>query len=483
MPIEGYPRKAVVAAPNGLTPALKAKSRTRRERQRALAEIADHPPKRRNDLLPQLAVSYVPIDELRQAQRRVRSADLAQVARIRASIEKFGVCQPILIGKDRTIVHGHGVVEAARAAGLTRIPVIAVEHLSPAELRLLSITLNRLGETGRWDEEALRTEFAELIDLGEDVVVSGFEAAEIDFLLLDDELDDGAGELDPAAVAEAAVSRPGDLWLLGRHRLLQADARDSASYERLMLPGEQARLVLTDEPYNVPNVGHVTSQAHHREFAMAAGEMSREQFEAFNRAWMSSAALYVEDGGLIGTFIDWRSVELVLACGRDLGFDLINIVVWSKSNAGQGSLWRSQHELLPVFKKGSAPAINNVELGRFGRWRSNVWCYPGASSVGSDAREGLAVHPTVKPRALLEDALLDVSDRDEIVLEPFAGSGSTLIAAEATGRVCRAIEIDGLYCDAIVRRWRQMTGGEAVLDETGETFATLEGQRLREGEV
>ena len=255
-------------------------------------------------------------------------------------------------------------------------------------------------------------------------------------------------------MAEAAVSRPGDLWLLGRHRLLQADARDPASYERLMLPGEQARLVLTDEPYNVPNVGHVTSQAHHREFAMAAGEMSREEFEAFNRAWMSSAALYLVDGGLIGTFIDWRSVELVLACGRDLGFDLINIVVWSKSNAGQGSLWRSQHELLPVFKKGSAPPINNVELGRFGRWRSNVWCYPGASSVGSDAREGLAVHPTVKPRALLEDALLDVSDRDEIVLEPFAGSGSTLIAAEATDRVCRAIEIDGLYCDAIVRRWQ-----------------------------
>ena len=210
-----------------------------------------------------------------------------------------------------------------------------------------------------------------------------------------------------------------------------------------MLPGEQARLVLTDEPYNVPNVGHVTSQAHHREFAMAAGEMSREEFGAFNRAWMSSAASYVVDGGLIMTFIDWRSVELVLACGRDLELELVNIVVWSKSNAGQGSLWRSQHELLPVLKKGSAPALNNVELGRFGRWRSNVWCYPGASSVGSDAREGLAVHPTVKPRVLLEDALLDVSDRGEIVLEPFAGSGSTLIAAEATDRVCRAIEIDG----------------------------------------
>ena len=275
---------------------------------------------------------------LRQAQRRVRRAEAPQVARIRVRIEKFGVCQPILISKDRTVVHGHRVVDAARALGLTEVPVIFVEHLSRTEQRLLSITLNRLGETGRWDEEALRIEFAELIDLGEDVVVSRFEEAEIDFLPLDDESDDGVGEVDLASAAtDKAVSRPGDLWVLGRHRLLQADARDPNSYEHLMLSGEQARLVLTDEPYNVPNVGHVTSQSHHREFAMAAGEMNREEFAALNRAWMSSAAFCVIDGGLIGTFIDWRSVELVLACGRDLGLDLINVVVWSKSNVGQCS--------------------------------------------------------------------------------------------------------------------------------------------------
>jgi len=209
MSTERYPRKVVIATPEGLTPKLKTKSRARRERQRALAEIAEHTSKRRNDLLPKLAVSY---DEPRRAPRRVRRAEAPQVARIRASIEKFGVCQPVLISKDRTIVHGHGVVEAARATGLTEIPVIFVEHLSPTEQRLLSITLNRLGETGRWDEEALRIEFAELIDLGEDVVASGFETAEIDFLLLDDESDDGVGELDPALVAAGrAISRPGDL--------------------------------------------------------------------------------------------------------------------------------------------------------------------------------------------------------------------------------------------------------------------------------
>ena len=175
----------------------------------------------------------------------------------------------------------------------------------------------------------------------------------------------------------------------------------------------------------------------------------------------------------VGTTLRYLAVDQAPAIWRRVG----------KSNAGQGGLWRSQHELVPVFKKGSAPPLNNVELGRFGRWRSNVWRYPGASSVGSDAREGLAVHPTVKPRALLEDALLDVSERDEIVLEPFAGSGSTLIAAEATDRICRAIEIDGLYCDAVIRRWQEMTGGEAVLDETGETFASVEDQRLQDGGV
>jgi ParB-like nuclease domain len=302
-------RKAAVA---GLTPALKSKSRARRERERALAEIAEHAPKPRNDLLPQLAVSNMPIDELRPVPRRVRRAVAAQVAKIRASIEKFGVCQPILIASDRTIVHGHGVVEAARAAGLKQIPVIFVEHLSQAELRLLSITLNRLGETGQWDEEALRIEFAELIDLGEDVVVSGFEAAEIDFLLLNDESEDGDGDINLAPTV--AVSRPGDLWLLGRHRLPQADARDPTGYERLMQPGEQARLVLTDEPYNVPNVGHVTSQDHHREFAMAAGEMSREEYGAFNHDWMSSAALYLIDGSLLGRIglsVDQRLPESV----------------------------------------------------------------------------------------------------------------------------------------------------------------------------
>ena len=248
-----------------------------------------------------------------------------------------------------------------------------------------------------------------------------------------------------------------------------------------MPEGEWARVVLTDEPYNVANVGHVTSNANHREFAFAHGEMSREAFAEFNRQWMKAVLPRLAGGGLLATFIDWRSVELVIACGRELGLDLINVVVWVKTNGGQGSLWRSRHELLPVLKKGDEPHVNNVELGRHGRWRSNVWEYAGASSLGSDSREGLALHPTVKPRLLLEDALLDVTNRGDIVIDCFAGSGSTLVAAEVTGRRCRAIEFDGPYCDLIIRRWSEMTGREAALEATGETFAEVAERRHNAG--
>jgi DNA modification methylase len=463
--------------PKGVAATVAAKSRKRRQAQRALTEIDAHAPvRRRNDLAPRLKFVMTPTDRLKPASRQVRRRDATQKARVRASIERFGVCRPILVSADHTIVEGHGVWEVAKELGIAEIPCIVVDHLDANELRLLPIALNRISETGDWDPEILRIEFEELIVLGEDLVLTGFETVEIDTLLLGDTDDVSDEEALPELRADA-VSRAGDVWVLGDHRLIQGDARDPYAYVLIMSEGELARLVLTDEPFNVPNVGHVTGDGRHREFAMANGEMNAEEFMAFNKAWMSAAMAYLVDGGLLATFIDWRSVEIVLACGRELDLALLNVIVWAKSNGGQGSLWRSQHELLPFFKKGSAPHVNNIELGRHGRWRSNVWTYPGASSLGSDAREGLAQHPTVKPRALLEDALLDVTNRGDIVLEPFAGSGSTLLAAEATGRLCRAIEIDGHYCDLTIRRWEQTTGCVARLAETGETFGEVQARR------
>jgi hypothetical protein len=308
----------------------------------------------------------VPTEGLKPASRHVRRRDAKQSARLKASLDRFGLCRPILISADRTIVEGHGLWEAAKARGIEQVPCLVIDHLDADELRLLRIALNRLGETGAWDVEALRVEFAELIVLGCDLVETGFEMAEIDALMLEDE-DEGEDAPFSPLSETSTVSRLGDVWILGDHRLIQGDAREERVYDRLMGSSEQASLVLTDEPFNVANVGHVTGNPNHREFAMG-----REEFAGFNRAWMSTALARLVDGGLLATFIDWRSIDLIIACGRDLGLMLLNVVVWAKSNGGQGSLWRSQHELLPFFKKGDAPHVNHVELGRNGRWRTNV---------------------------------------------------------------------------------------------------------------
>ena len=286
------------------------------------------------------------------------------------------------------------------------------------------------------------------------------------------------GPLGPEEGA-AAIARIGDIFQLGPHRVICGDATDAAVLRLLMEGDPAARLILTDEPYNVPIAGHVTGGAH-REFAMASGEMTAEQFLAFNLAWIEAAAGHLCDGGILGTFIDWRGQPTVHAAATELGLELLNLIVWAKTNAGMGSLYRSQHELLPLFKKGNARNVNNIDLGKRGRWRSNMWTYPGASSLGSDARRGLQDHPTVKPTAMLEDALLDLTDRGDIVIDPFLGSGSTLIAAEKTGRVCRGIELDPLYVDVIVRRYQTATGNDAVLVETSETFERLAARRERE---
>jgi DNA modification methylase len=479
----GYrePKPQTPTAAAGVKGIVATRARTRRETQRSLTEIGVQRA-RRNDLAPRLRLETRALESLCPAARGVRRRDAKQSAKLEASVGRYGLCRPILIDGEGTIIEGHGLWEVARKQGVLEVPCIVIDHLDKTEKRALSIALNRIGETGAWDPEALRLEFEELTVLGVDLVETGFETAEIDgIMLLDDDEDLATDEAPAPQPPETAVSRLDDIWVLGDHRLAQGDARDAAVYDRLMPPGEFAQLVLTDPPYNVANVGHVTSNAGHREFAFAHGEMSREEFAQFNRQWMGSALARLVDGGLSATFIDWRSIDLVIACGRELELDLINVVVWVKTNGGQGSLWRSQHELLPVFKKGSEPHVNNVELGRHGRWRSNVWEYAGASSLGSDSRDGLALHPTVKPRVLLEDALIDVTNRGDLVIDCFAGSGSTLVAAEVTGRRCRAIEFDGPYCDVIIRRWCEMTGREAVLEATGETFAEVEARRPEEG--
>lgn len=468
------PKKSVgrVSAPDNDTSSLavegaslvqqfQSKARKRRDSLTGLAKSDGMSGNARNDLLPALELVERRIEDLRPPARNVRPPDPAHVRDIARSIATLGFSVPVLVDQDGRVLDGWARVEAARQAGLARVPCVLVGHLTQVERRLLRIALNRLQEKGRWDLAELKLELNELIIEDAPVEITGFSSIEIDQITMEDEPEPNEiGPVEPDTAAEP-IARLGDIFGLGPHLIACGDARDPDLLARLMGAGA-ARLVLTDVPYNVPVRGHVTGSGH-REFTMASGEMTEQGFLTFNQAWMQAAGGHLVDGGVLATFIDWRGYPTIHAAAVGSGLDQLNLVVWSKTNAGMGSLYRSAHELLPMFKKGRAAHVNNVELGRHGRWRSNVWTYPGASSIGSDARQGLQSHPTVKPTAMLEDALLDLTHRGEIVLDPFLGSGSTLIAAEKSGRICRGVELDPLYVDVVLRRFEAVSGQKATL--------------------
>jgi DNA modification methylase len=466
---------------SSFTEQLKVKNRRRRETQAGLQDAMTTRHPARNDLAPALALVELPIDALRFPSRKVRALDEAHVQEIVRAISTLGFCAPILIGRDDLVLDGRSRIEAARRLGLVKVPCIRADHLSDDEQRLLRLAANRLGEKGRWDLDELKVEFEELIFAEAPIEVAGFTLDEIDQIVLNNDasaIEAGPLAPDPNAVA---VARVGDVFRLGRHRLACGDATDGRVWRKVMEGDSEgvARLLLSDEPYNVKIKGHVSGSGH-REFPMASGEMSDAQFAAFNDAWIGAALPWLCDGAVFGTFIDWRGYPTVHAAAVKAGLAPLNLVVWSKTNAGMGSLYRSQHELLPLFKLGSAPHVNNVALGKRGRWRSNLWTYAGASSLGSDARRGLQEHPTVKPAAMLEDAIIDLTHRDDFVLDPFLGSGSTLIACEKTARICCGLELDPLYVDVIVRRFEALTHKQALLEETGERFVDLAARRSRE---
>lgn len=308
----------------------------------------------------------------------------------------------------------------------------------------------------------------------------GWDHAEID-LLLDPENEDRGDPVDEDVPGpeEVAVSRLGDLWLLGPHRLLCGSAIESEAFAVLM-DGKKARMVFVDAPYNVKISGHVSGlgKTKHREFAMASGEMADDQFEGFLATNAKLLADNCEDGAILDMCMDWRGLLNLQLAIRRADLDLINLAVWVKSNGGMGSLLRSQHELVLITKKGKAPHINNVELGKHGRYRTNVWRYPGVNSFGKNRMEQLGAHPTPKPVAMVADAIRDVSHRGQIVLDSFMGSGTTLLAAERTSRIAYGMDLDPGYIDLTIRRWEKMTGQTARLAKTGQSLAELEAERL-----
>jgi DNA modification methylase len=453
------------------------KSRNRREDILAIGTSGLG--KLRNDLLPKLELVYRHADELVMPDRNVRILESAHIRAVMNSISIVGFVDPPLIDENNVVRDGIVRAEAARRLNLPRIPCILATDLTPNEKRIIRLALNRLSEKGGWDLPELKSELVELAELGIDIEDTAFTLVEFDQIAIDDQEDlVEQGTLAPHPLVPA-VCQPGDVFELDqRHRVVCGDATKPETYVSLM-DDELARLVLTDEPYNVPVVGHVT-KGEHREFVMASGEMSLTEFQSFNSAWISASVEHLCNGGLIGTFIDWRGYPIVHAAAVAQSLTAINLIVWTKTNGGLGSLYRSQHELFPLYKKGSIPHVNNIELGKNGRWRSNVWSYPGASSIRSDSRKGLEVHPTVKPVAMLADAILDLSHRNNIVLDPFLGSGSTLIAAQGAGRRCCGIELDPRYVDVAINRYQSVYGMSAILKATGESFEEVSRRRKSE---
>lgn len=432
---------------------------------------------------PTLSIEYLPHDQLMPSPRNARTHSRKQKALIAESIRRFGMVTPIGVGPDNEIIYGHARVEAAKIAGLETVPVVRLDHLTAGERRAYLLADNRLALESGWDRELLALELRELEALDFALPTLGFSLPEIDSLYedLDNSRVEGSDAPDDELpeLSDLTVTKDGDMWLTGQHRLVSGDARDQLVYERL-LGSETVDIVFADPPYNVKIENNVSGlgKVRHGDFAMASGEMSSRDFTQFLEQALQPAADRMRDGGIAFVCMDWRHMVELQTAGLRVFDEIKNVCIWNKRNAGMGAFYRSKHEMIFVFKRGTAPHINTFGLGGEGRHRSNVWDYAGVSGISKTGRDELAMHPTVKPVAMIVDALKDVSARGAIVLDNFGGSGSTLIAAEKCGRRARLIEYDPRYCDTIVRRWQRYTGRQVIHSETGQTFEELEAEQM-----
>lgn len=393
-------------------------------------------------------------------RRRTR----AQIRKLAGLISRYGFTSPVLIDEDNVILAGHGRLEAARSLGMVSVPSIRIINLSKAEKNALRIADNRISEESSWNPELLSLEMKGLLELGFEMQDTSFDTIELDLILAADDASAPVIEKPLPPPPDVPVSRSGDKWKLGRHSLVCGDARDSWTFARL-LGHDKADMVFMDPPWNVPIEGHVSGngRAKHDEFRMASGEMTLPEFQSFLTTILTQTRDWSTNGSLHYVCIDWRGIADVITAGRQLFSRLMNVAVWAKPNAGMGSFYRSQHEMVVIFKRGDAAHVNNVQLGRLGRYRSNLWQYPGGSGFSKSRLQDLEDHPTVKPRALVADAIRDASAPNALVLDPFGGAGTTLLAAEITGRRAALIEIEPKFVDVTLRRFQDQTGQEPLL--------------------
>ena len=409
-----------------------------------------------------LEVIYCDPASLVPDPRNARTHSKKQIAQIVQSIRAFGFTNPILADPEGHLIAGHGRLRAAREMEINRVPVITLDGLSEPQKKALRLADNKIALNAGWDTEILKLELAELalpqidIDLG----LTGFSPGEIDVVLATSE--DPDDEVIPAVPTSPRV-QSGDIWQLGEHRIACGDGRDVPFLQRLVGEGQKIDCAFLDPPYNVKINGHANAKGRHREFAMASGEMSDNEFRGFLADTLGACAAVSRDGAVHFVCMDWRHMDDVTASATDIYNDLLNICVWNKSNAGMGSLYRSKHEMVFVYRVGSTTHMNTVELGKHGRNRTNVWDYPSVNSMQGSRREDLALHPTVKPVAMVADAICDVTRQGELVLDIFLGSGTSLIAAERVGRGFRGLDIDPAYVDLAMQRWSDLTGKQPEL--------------------
>jgi DNA modification methylase len=421
------------------------------------------------------------ISELRPHPRHARKHSQAKKRRLAASISALGFNVPVLVDGSDQILAGQACIEAAQILGMTHVPAISLHHLTETQAIAFMLAHNKLAEDASWDDNKLAIQLKELSDLTLSFAIeaTGFEPPEIDFRIQSLEDTEAVDQADDFRLASGSpVSALGDIWHLGNHRLICADALDGAAVSALFA-GERATAAFADSPYNLPIHGHVSGKGtvEHREFAMAKGEMSAAEFTTFLTSSLTDICRHTTPGALIFFCMDWRHMGETLAAATAAGCELVNLCVWVKSNGGMGSLYRSRHEFVFVLRNGSEQHQNNVQLGRFGRNRTNVWNYPGANSFArKGSQRGVDLHPTVKPILMVADAILDCTQRNDIVFDPFLGSGTTLLAAERTGRRCYGVELDPLYVDTAIERWQRMTGRKA-LSPFGETFEFIKAKR------
>lgn len=429
-----------------------------------------------------LTIEDHPIAQLVPFSNNARTHSKHQTRQIADSIRAFGFTNPVLIDERNTIVAGHGRVAAAKLLGFDSVPTIRIDHLTQDQIRAYVLADNKLAENAGWDQAILAIELQHLIVSSEipDVTLTGFEVPEID-LIIQSAINDGAEENESEiAIPAVPLTQFGDLWQVGSHRILCGNSLEDSSYKTL-LGSERANAVFSDPPFNVKIDGHVSGngRVRHGEFAMASGEMTEAEFIAFLSTCLALMAMYSSPGSVHYICIDWRHQLELLHAGKDIYDELLNICIWVKNAGGMGSFYRSQHELVYVYRTHGGRHRNNVRLGKPGRNRTNVWKYPNASTFSKNGEEGnlLALHPTVKPVAMIADAILDCTKRGHIVLDSFLGSGTTLMAAERVGRICAGIELEPRYVDVAIQRWQRLTGESAVHAETGKSYAEVAGDR------